>query len=87
MQLLVIVAVIPWLIVLSRTSFYTVFRLAGAFCAGIAAIGWIIERLFEKQNIITKLIEKTASYAIWLLFVLILGSLIGYFLEKKETSF
>jgi HupE / UreJ protein len=86
MQLAVIIAVIPWLLLLSRTSFYIVFRVLGAILAGIAAIGWIIERVFEKSNFITEAITKAASYAIWLLGCLIVVSIIAYFFKKKPFN-
>jgi hypothetical protein len=84
MQLAVIIAVIPWLLLLSRTLFYTFFRVFGAILAGIAAIGWITERLLETPNFITILIEKAANYAFWLLVVLIVVSVIAYFFRKNK---
>lgn len=87
MQLAVIVAVIPWLLLLSRTSFYTVFRVFGAILAGLAAIGWIIERLSETPNFITIVIEKAANYAVWLLGILMIVSAIAYFLKNKKSDF
>ena len=84
MQLVVIIAVIPWLILLSRTSFYTIFRIFGAFVAIIAALGWIIERLFEKPNFITDLITQASTYIIWVLGALIITSIISYFLKKDK---
>jgi HupE / UreJ protein len=86
MQLAVIIAVIPWLILLSRTSFYSIFRVIGAILAAIAAIAWIIERLLEKPNFITELIAKIANYTIFLLIVLMLIAVIGYFLEKNKKN-
>ncbi len=87
MQLAVIVAVIPWLLLLSRTSFYTVFRVFGAILAGLAAIGWIIERLSETPNFITIVIEKAANYAVWLLCILMIVSVIAYLLKNKKSDF
>ncbi|MER0440038.1 HupE/UreJ family protein [Emticicia sp. W12TSBA100-4] len=87
MQMAVIVAVIPWLLLLSRTSFYTVFRVFGAILAGLAAIGWIIERLSETPNFITILIEKAANYAVWLLGILMIVSVITYFFKNKKSDF
>ena len=84
MQLAIIIAVIPWLILLSRTSIYTIFRVLGAFIAIIAAFGWIIERLFEKPNFITELITQTSTYIIWVLGALIITSIISYFLKKDK---
>lgn len=84
MQLAVIIAVIPWIILLSRTSFYSIFRIGGAILATIASLGWIIERIYENPNFITKLILTISTYAIWLLGVLIITSVLGYFLKKEE---
>jgi HupE / UreJ protein len=84
MQLVVIIAVIPWLILLSRTSFYSKFRVIGAILATIAAVAWIIERLSEKSNFITESITKATSYAVWILGVLIFGAILAYSLEKKK---
>lgn len=84
MQLAVIIAVIPWLLLISCTSFYTIFRVFGAFFAGIAAIGWIIERLVDEPNIITILITKAANYSVWLLGFFIIGAVFLYFLEKGK---
>ncbi len=85
MQLAVIMLVIPWLILLSRTSAHRVFRVLGAVLAGIAAIGWIVERIFEKSNFITELIEQASIYAIWLLGLLIIASILTYFFKKEAT--
>jgi hypothetical protein len=84
MQLAVIIAVIPWLLLLSRTSFYMIFRISGAILAIIAAIAWIIERLFEESNVVTDLITKVANYSFWFLGILIFGAVFGYFLENNK---
>lgn len=86
MQLAVIIAVIPWLLLLSRTSFYAIFRVLGAILAGIASIGWIIERIFDEPNIITNLIAKATNYSSWLLGILIVGTVLLYFLEKRKED-
>lgn len=86
MQIVVIITVIPWLILLSRTSFYLFLRIGGAALGSIAAIGWISERIFEKSNLISELIEKAANYSVWLLGILIVGTVLTYFLEKNKYS-
>ncbi len=45
MQLLVVALTLPPLILLSRTTFYPAFRIAGAICASTAASVWIIQRV------------------------------------------
>ena len=44
MQLFVVAATIPWLILLARTRWYPPLRVAGAAFAAIASLGWIGER-------------------------------------------
>ena len=44
MQLIVMMLVIPWFVLLSRTRFYPVVRIGGAVLAATAALGWIVER-------------------------------------------
>lgn len=61
MQLLVILVTIPWLILLSRTSIYTYFRIGGAFLASIAALAWIMERYSGNENVITAFVEQISS--------------------------
>lgn len=71
MQLLVVAVTIPWLIILSRSlTIYTYVRVIGAVIAGIAAIGWIIERITSKPNVISAFILYVADYAKWLIVLL-----------------
>lgn len=44
MQLFIIAIITPWLILLSRRTFYKWFRVTGALVAAMIAIVWIIER-------------------------------------------
>ncbi len=74
MQLAVIVAVIPWLMLLSRTPAYTRVRLLGACLAGLAAFAWIAERVYGQSNSLTYCIEVVANYAPYGLLVLALLS-------------
>ncbi len=87
MQIFVITITIPWLILLSRTRFYGIFRIFGAILAGISAIGWIVERLFQQTNFVTLGIERVTDYSFWLLFILAFVAVLGYFLEKRRFFF
>jgi hypothetical protein len=51
MQLIVVAAVMPVLILMSRTRAYSVCRVGGALVAGVASVGWIAERLFHLPNL------------------------------------
>ena len=66
-QLLVILAAMPWLVLLARSRVYGPFRVAGAALTGIAAAAWFAERAFGWANPIVPLVEGVASHALWLL--------------------
>ena len=50
MQLLVIAVILPLMLVLALTRYYTAIRTAGAGCAAACALGWILERAFQLNN-------------------------------------
>jgi hypothetical protein len=67
MQLVVVAATIPWLLLLSRTKFYPPFRILGATFAAIAALGWIIERSFKLNLRVDSAVNVFAQHPLWLL--------------------
>lgn len=69
-QLLVVIAIMPALILLSRTRWYTPFRTLGAAFAGIAALAWIVERVSGMPNPVAEAIDASLSHTIWLAAVL-----------------
>jgi hypothetical protein len=71
MQLLVVAVTMPWLIILSRSlAIYTYVRIIGATFAATAAIGWIIERVTSKPNLISTFVLQVADCAKWLIVLL-----------------
>jgi hypothetical protein len=62
MQLAVVVVTLPALILLSRTPWYAVARIAGALFAIIASGSWIVERILNKPNVITNALERFARH-------------------------
>jgi hypothetical protein len=75
MQLCVIALTIPWLMMLSRTSFYRSIRLTGAWLATVAALAWVVERVTGQGNVLSKGVEQLANYAPYLLAILALLAL------------
>ena len=73
-QLLIILAAMPWLVLLARSRVYGPFRIAGATLTGIAAAGWLAERSFGWSNLIVPIVEGVASHALWLLAALVVLS-------------
>ena len=88
MQLFIVMIIIPWLIMLSKTSTYTWFRIAGAVLAAIAAMAWIAERVTGKSNGITSFILKASPYGLWCIVALVVVSIItfGWYNYKGYTA-
>jgi hypothetical protein len=70
MQLLVIVCIVPWTILLSKTPIYGWIRIIWAILAAIASLAWITERISEKPNYISTLIQNNYHYASWGILIL-----------------
>ena len=62
MQLAIVVATVPWLLLLARTEWYRVLRLGGSLLAGVAALSWIGERAFGLPNHVGPLIAWAADH-------------------------
>ena len=66
MQLVIIALTMPWLVLLARTPLYTPVRVVGASLAGVAALGWLVERVSARGNVVTSLVETAAGSALWI---------------------
>ncbi len=75
MQLIVVAATMPSLVLMSRTRAYPFLRIGGALFAGIASAGWIAERLIGVHNPVGVVVDLVASHAVWIAGVLCLISL------------
>lgn len=84
MQIVIIVAIIPWFLLLSKSNYYPFFRVLFAILAGIAAMGWILERIIMKGNSITYTIDIFMSKPWWLFLTLITLSLFSFFISKVK---
>jgi HupE / UreJ protein len=76
MQLLVVLATMPSLLLLSRTRRYSLARVCGAVFAGVASLGWIGERLFDWGNPVDAILESVAGAAPWAACLLLCVSLL-----------
>jgi hypothetical protein len=86
MQLFIIILTFPFLLLLSRSLFYSIFRNVGAILVGISALAWMIERITNQGNFITKMIGNVANQAIWLYIGLIVLSLFSYLSKPKPLT-
>jgi hypothetical protein len=84
MQLFVVALVVPWLMLLSQTAFYSALRIAGAVAAAIAAIAWIVERITGNPNQIAVFVQNVSQYAHLGIFVLALLALLAFGLQYNK---
>jgi hypothetical protein len=66
MQLMVVAVALPSLVLLSRTRLYVPIRTGGALFAGLAASGWIAQRLWDFPNPADGVVTSLAHWAVWL---------------------
>jgi hypothetical protein len=86
MQLVVVAAVLPSLILLSRTRGYSVLRIGGAVFACLASAGWIAERLLNIPNYLDPIVDVVAHHAIWIGSGLFAVSLACWMLSRKSSG-
>ena len=63
MQMLVVAVILPALMLMSRTSAYPALRIGGAVFAGAASLGWMIERLFNVETPVDRIVDSLARHA------------------------
>ena len=84
MQLMVMALIVPWLIILSKGSFYTPVRVGGAIFAGVVALAWMIERIIGHPNAITEWASKMIKQSPNLILLLTFMALISYWFEQNK---
>jgi HupE / UreJ protein len=85
MQLIVVAAIMPSLLLLSRTRAYTALRIGGALFAGSAAVGWIVERVLDEHSAVDSVVGRIAHGAPWLALALFLLSLTSFYLQSRDV--
>lgn len=75
MQLVVVAATMPSLVLLSRTRAYPVLRVGGALFAAFASLCWIAERMLDVNTSVDTVMNVIAHRAVWIAGVLFLISL------------
>jgi HupE / UreJ protein len=83
MQLLVVAATLPSLVLLSQTSAYSLLRIGGALFAGVASLGWIVQRLLNLDDSVGVIVDGVARQSVWMAGVLFLMSLVCW--HFRET--
>jgi hypothetical protein len=86
MQLVVVAAILPSLLLLSGTRLYSRFRVGGALFAGLASAGWIAERLLNVRGPVDFVVDAIAQRAVWFAGALLVASTLCRRLEKKAKQ-
>jgi hypothetical protein len=85
-QLMVVAAVTPALVLLARTRFYPAARTAGAAFAGVAALAWIVERIWGVTNPVGRAIDAGLGQAPWLSAALTIAAALAYLGEQRPRT-
>jgi hypothetical protein len=86
MQLCIILLIVPWFIVLSKTSFFKTIKNILAIFIGIAAIGWIVQRITNTSNFLSSTIDKLFLQSIWLIIGIAILSIILFYMDNKFSK-
>jgi hypothetical protein len=78
MQLIVVGVILPSLLILSRTPAYSAFRVTGALFAGLASLGWIVERLFNVSGFVDVVVDRVAQRGVWIAASLFVISIVSW---------
>ena len=84
MQLAVITVTLPALLLLSRTRFYSAFRIAGAAFACVASCAWIVERVLGQPNLIGDGVERLAHHGGMLAVALWASSALAWMMQGQD---
>jgi len=74
MQLLVVAATLPSLLLWSRTGGYSVIRIGGALFASCASLGWMAERIFKVHSFLGAVVDSFAHHAVSIAAVLFVSA-------------
>lgn len=86
MQLCIMALLLPSFILWSQAQSYRHFRILGTFCAGMAALAWMIERITETPNFITQGIESLLPFSLWIILGVALAALFTWFRTTKNVA-
>jgi len=86
MQLVVVAATMPSLVLISRTRAYPMLRTGGALFAGLAAAEWIVERLLGLRSSVDIVAGGIAHRGAWIAGGLCLMSAVCWALDKRAGA-
>jgi len=85
-QLAVVAAVMPALVLLAQTRTYPALRTGGAAFTAVAATAWIAERVGGAENPVGRLIDEGLNYAPWLVAALMAAAVAATVAERRRRA-
>ena len=88
MQLSVVIAILPSLLLMSRTHAYPLLRVGSALLVTIVCAQWIVERLLNAHEVVSPVVEGIGRHAAWIaagLFLLSLLCWLGFWQRGCAT--
>ncbi len=85
-QMIVVVAVLPWLLLLARAPNFALFRTSGAGFAGIAAFAWLAERITGSANAVASGYGVILAHPLALLAVLAAVALANHWAQQGRRG-
>jgi hypothetical protein len=82
----VVVAILPSLLLMSRTRAYPFFRTFGASSAGAASVGWIAERIWSVQSPVDAVVNGLMHHPAWVAAGLLLVSATCWALQNLMAA-
>jgi HupE / UreJ protein len=76
MQLGVVLLIMPWLVLLSRSEAYPALRIGGASFAAVAACGWLGERALKLQNPVAPVVDLVFQRGIYVAGLLAIAAIV-----------
>jgi hypothetical protein len=86
MQLLAVAVILPSLILLSRTTAYSMLRIGGALFAAAASLAWTLQRLFGIAIPVDTFVDGLAHHALWIAIILFVASLVLSLVANRRTG-
>lgn len=86
MQLAVVLATMPWLLILSTTRAYPAVRVLGAGFAAVAATGWMAERALGWANPVNPAVDALAAHALWVVALLAVASVLAKVVQAMSQQ-
>ncbi|MBH9536149.1 HupE/UreJ family protein [Novosphingopyxis sp. YJ-S2-01] len=83
-QLGVVLAFLPALMIFARTRHYDWLRLGGAAFAGFAAICWMIERIFATENPLAAFIDALLNHSPLLVALLTVAAVVTWLADRRK---